>query len=314
MNRDFSKVAVKVLALTLIMLIISVSGIIAYSSKLLLTSNTAYIDKKERLASITGQKAVFVGGSATNFGVHAEDFEKATGIASVNMGLNADVAYYSYIDSILPYLNEGDLIFLIPEYSYYSKGYRKMGETDVHMRFYFDRSLLNQMNIVDTISFIAVSASTGIQNWSSIANETIRDVVFKEGYGVYYRKGSNEYGDFSGHKDLPSKPFASLALEHELSDFIMCLEKDIQRLQSKGVRVFLLFPPYENAEYALHAEHIDKIYSEINRNLSAIILFKPQDSVYPTSEFFDTVYHLRWAAASEYTEMIIEKYRTKENL
>lgn len=308
MLKDARRLALKLVLIILIMAALSALGIVSYSSKILVTSNAAYIDKLDRLKSLNSPKAVFIGGSATNYGIHAEEFEKATGIPSINMGLNAGVSFHSYIDSMLPYIGEDDIVFLTPEYSYYSRKYDKLEESDVQMRYYFDTSLLRQMRPVEIVPFIAMSISTGLQDWSNLVNETIRDTVFKEGYGVYYRKNSNEYGDFIGHRGLPSKAFSGLPLEHTVSDFVVRLEDGVQSLEKKGARVFLLFPPYDSMEYSIHGQFIEEIYSAVNAELSATVLFRPQDSVYSHENFFDTVYHLTWEAAENHTSMIVERY------
>ena len=57
------------------------------------------------------------------------------------------------------------------------------------------------------------------------------------------------------------------------------------------IAVYITFPPFPTKEYHLNQQHIDSLYS-IMRDIKLPLLTRPEDTVYPTSHFADTVYHL----------------------
>jgi hypothetical protein len=123
-----AKIIVKLSILCFPFIIFAILGLVLDYNVFQVGYQSSYIDKVRRLESLRNtRKAVFVGGSATHFGIQAELFEKETSIAALNMGLHGDVAFKIYMDNVLPYLKNGDAVFLCPEYEYYS---RKFDETN----------------------------------------------------------------------------------------------------------------------------------------------------------------------------------------
>ena len=309
MLKEIRKLCIKLLIIIGGVILISAIGLVIYYPNIMKTNNAAYVDKAQRIESLDSPKAVFVGGSATAFGIHAEQFQVATGMESVNMGMNAGVSFRMYIETILPNIKQGDVVFLTPEYSYYPLDYNGIEENDIFMICYFRPQLLKTLSIGDVPNFMKAAISTGLQNWSNLTNETIRDIVFGEGYGVYYRTNLNEYGDFIGQKGLESKQFASLPMEHRMNNFVPNLDCAIGLMEEKGAKVYVLFPPYADTEYAQNEQFIDQIRQALSQAEHVELLFEPTDSEYPVSSFFDTVYHLTWEAAQQHTDMIIDRYQ-----
>lgn len=278
------------------------------------TDFASYLDKIDRLDELnsTGkEKAVFVGGSATHFGVIAEKFQTETGINSVNMGLNAGVSFDLYIDSVLPYLNAGDYLFIIPEYDYYTWNNRDtLGQSSINFICYYQSNLIKDLSAKRLFMSIPNLLDTGWSGLGSSLTDLIKNSLFGSDYGIYYRSNSNEYGDFINKKEKWRK---NISVEHMAEDddsfeyFQSYLENVIKLCESEGIHTYLCYPPYYDESYFINIDLISKIYKgNILRDFP--ILTTPQDSIYSKEMFFDSTYHLDDVGANQYTEMLINKF------
>jgi hypothetical protein len=75
--------------------------------------------RKLALASGDERKFVIVAGSGAYFGLSAETIEKATGIRSVNLGMQAGLSFDFIASLVRPVLRRGDVVLLPLEYTYY---------------------------------------------------------------------------------------------------------------------------------------------------------------------------------------------------
>ena len=74
---------------------------------------------KENIAhNIHGKKIVFVGGSATLFGIRTEDIEKELKIPTINYGVHAALEIDYILDRVKNILNPGDVVILSLEYNH----------------------------------------------------------------------------------------------------------------------------------------------------------------------------------------------------
>ena len=74
---------------------------------------------KENIAlNIPGNKIVFVGGSATLFGVRTEDIEKELNIPTVNYGVHAALEIDYILERAKKILKPGDIVILPLEYNH----------------------------------------------------------------------------------------------------------------------------------------------------------------------------------------------------
>lgn len=305
----------KFLLFVTILIGLSFAGIYSYGPQILKTSDAAYIDKLDRLELISKSeenKAIFIGGSATHFGLHSRLFEEETGILSVNMGLTAGIPFQLYMESVTPYLKKGDVLFLFPEYDYYSTDYFEINESGIEFINYFDQDVLSHSQF----NFFGLSRDQITVGWKSTGNlfqEIMREKLFSGGYGIYYRSNSDEYGDFVGHKDLEPKTKSKMGVLNRDGNFAEALKAKIDELEDMGVKVFLCYPPIESQYYDEFSTLIGKIETSNKENFNDNLLYNSSDTQYPIDYFFDTYYHLRWERAEEFTHFIITQYNSSLN-
>ncbi|MDR1288572.1 MAG: hypothetical protein LBK08_13280 [Treponema sp.] len=310
-----AKIMVKLLVLVFAFIVFSVSGFILYSGLFQKTHLASYIDKIRRLESIQNiQKAVFIGGSASHFGIQAELFEKETAVPSVNMGLYADGSFKMYMDNVLPYLGDGDAVFLCPEYEYYSSGFDKISDGSIDLVYMSGAAVFK-----NTSMFYKIKAApeTLISGWRHLGNiikyhaAASADKNYKNVFlGDYRRDYSDAYGDYKGIKNIPNKSFEKRHfVVYDDRMFLSELDKYAGNLVKNNIGVYLLFPPGTGFLFEISALEIEKIYSAVLLLKNITPLFHPGDVLYTDDNFFDTFYHLNYDAAIQYTRYIISRYK-----
>lgn len=290
------------------MIVFSISGFLCYGY--LFSSRThmmTYVDKINRLKEIKGRKAIFIGGSATHFGVCAENFEKETQINSLNMGMHASINLPTYIDDVKPYMNKGDILFIIPEYDYYCTEWKKSDSQNVEFAVFYDTRIMDFC----TQSFDALPnlIYTGWSEWSNIFKQIVSLSFTGKTTESYHRQESNQWGDYMvniGERKISPSYEVFMDLNYES---VNSFKQSVFELQKKGINVFVLFPPY--VEYAYNGNNyvINKVYSKLKQENKICLLFSPENSKFEKTFFYDTVYHLNLTGKKEYTRLIIETFR-----
>jgi hypothetical protein len=314
-----AKIILKLSILVVLFIILSILGFTLYYDIFQKTHLASYIDKIKRLESLQyANKAVFIGGSATHFGLQAELFEKETNISSVNMGLHGGGSFKMYMDNVLPYLNDGDMLFLCPEYEYYSRLFDEISGESIDLMYLSSRTIFQNTKIFYKIKTIPETLTIGWRHLGNIikyhiallTNNNYMDLFL----GDYRRDYSDVYGDYKGIKDIPNRVFGldhSIIFEDKM--FISKLDKYADYLTWKNIEIYLLFPPASHSLFESSNTEIKKIYSRISSLKNIQVLFYPQEVIYKDCDFFNTNYHLNYNAAIKHTKYIISKYKNQKS-
>jgi hypothetical protein len=275
------------------------------------------MDKVKRLESLqNSKKAVFIGGSASHFGIHVEQFQAETWIPSVNMALHAGGSFKMYLDNILPFLKTGDIVFLCPEYEYYSSNFDEISDESIDLIYMSNPIIFKNTKFSYKIKSIPETLITGWRHLGNVIKYNLASLAetgYKEKYlGDYRRDYSNEYGDYAGIKDLPNRDFITdHSIVYKDKMFMDKLQEYINFLAENGVEIYFLFPPGDNSLFENSKAEIDKIYSKVISAKNIKILYAPQQVIYNDDYFFNTFYHLNYTGAIAHTKYIIEKYKNK---
>jgi hypothetical protein len=309
------KIIVKLSIFISIFIILSILGFVIYYDLFQNTHLASYIDKIERLKSLRyTEKAIFIGGSATHFGIQAELFEKETGIPSINMGLHAGGSFKMYMDNVLPYLNSGDKIFLCVEYEYYSSDFDTISDVSIDLTYLSSQTIFKNTSLFYKIKTVPETLTVGWRHLGHIIKYAIITFLTNKDYlGDYRRDYSDEYGDYKGIKNIPNRFFK---IDHffifDDKMFISKLDKYLNHIGRKDIEIYLLFPPGSSSLFETSDKEIKKIYFKLLSLRSIKLLFRPQEVKYANNDFFDTHYHLNYNAAIKYTQYIISKYKHLE--
>ncbi|MDD3414992.1 MAG: hypothetical protein PHY47_13450 [Lachnospiraceae bacterium] len=303
------KLGIKLASGFLIAVLLSVGGYTCYGN--LFSKEThmmSYKDKLERLSELEEKKAVFVGGSATHFGISAEKFEQSTGIQSVNMGLHASISMDTYLSTVIPFLKEGDLLFITPEYDYYCTEWIKTDSQNTEFAVYYNDQLCKYaFSSTDAVPNLLY---TGWNQWSNICKQIISLKLYGKTTEAYSRNGSNKWGDYTMNNH-PSEISSSYSTLKGINDESMKkLQSYINEIKNNGIQVYVLFPPYLDSAYEVNKVTINEVYKSLE-NANVDLLFEPGETKYDSSQFFDTVYHLNDNGRNRYTQLLIEKFNNK---
>ena len=276
-----------------------------YNSQTLYGSFTS---KMERVENINGNKVIMIGGSATNLGLDSATFEQLTGTPVANLAVSAAVPLRCYMKLAEDAAVTGDTIIMSLEYDYYESKFQTVDETYVDLV-----GLDNQFKCKDTVWGNINFAYTSFLRSFSKANDCVSFVLRSKMKtdSIYIADSTNAYGDFCLHEGKEAT--YTRAMEHRTfspnEDTLLQIAEFIRRMDEKGVRVYLTFPPMDGYMYHEH----EQFFSDVQKTVSAYIpadrvIGTPFDFLYDASYFYDTAYHLRYECRAEYTTSLCEKY------
>ncbi len=269
----------------------------------------ALVDKHELLRKTgnIGPRIVLIGGSNVSYGVDSKRIQEAMQMPVMNAGLHASLGMKFYLTDLQPYIRDGDMVVVIPEYSqYYTDSFYGNIEL-VSVLFDVDRACMKQIgpgqwwHLMQFIPFYAASKL-------KVSRAPATDAPV----GVYDRKAFNSHGDAYIHWSKPGIKFtpAQKAREEDrVNPESMKLLVDFQEfVRAKNARMVLLPPAFHSTSFVNQKPLIDKIYRAI-REHNLPVIAKPERYVLPDSVFFDTSYHLIRPGIERRSELIIEDLR-----
>ncbi len=272
-------------------------------------------DKHKRIADLPSPKIVFAGGSNVAFGIDSDIIAAETGMPVVNMGLSVNIGLDYILNELKPYIDSGDIVILIPEYTlvYEAKNpgenpdFRKLFEVFPQATRYIEPNLVLRYSLH---SFVDVFQSK--IKWLLLRSEFKEGTVARNA-NVYRRSSFDAYGDMEAHIHLEPQGFYqhdSLAMyttSEVHPDFISALEEFSEFIHQKPAHLFYTFPPTPEKYYTDNMN--GKLYEDIKNILGMNILGQPKDYVYADSLFFDTRYHLLEQSRSDRTKTVLKKLK-----
>lgn len=271
----------------------------------------SYEDKLSQLKSINGEKTVFIGGSSVALGINAEYFSSLSDRQAINMGLYAMKSYDIYLGTIEPYINKNDIVVLQLEYVAYQNDYWDYNDVGLDIA-----NLIGCYD--DTLSFphrLQYYQKQFLRSYGRLFESTI----FTKGpmkEKLYLRSNVNEYGDFFGHKNMPSNYEGNSHFNYTINDSaIKNILKYIEKFEEKGATVYINFQPYCVCDDSDTVERqSDYIYSKLKQCFCDRLLQKPIDNIYyDKSCFFDTDSHLNYSESLKFTEKTFSCINSKQN-
>jgi hypothetical protein len=281
-------------------------GIIAFMQTLPEYSyNLAIIDKQWILANAQSPKIVLAGGSNLAFGIDSETIQNKFNRPVINMGLHAGLGLGRILDNLSPFLNSGDILLIVPEYSHFtsdwngnSTAYEQIfdaGQYRLIWSFYYGWPNDN--------FFSYLSAKFNMMPKLFIRNKNKIDINTLS----YSRDGFNEYGDYVKHLEIENQPFdaagnAGIINQTYLKHFFQIVD-DFSR---RGIIVVLSYPCYEEQSFRNSVELIQELNTLFMAKENLLVISTPESYCYPVNYFYDTVYHLNNKGRSMRTSQLIQ--------
>ena len=280
--------------------------------------------KHERLASLTGRKVVLVGGSNLSFGIESDIIERETACPAVNMGMNGYFGARYMMNEVKPDLRSGDIVVLAFEWDNYGKSVdgtgkdllaivktnpaalayltpRQMGAAALETPYIAQVKILRVMGqSMQAIRSILIDTEP---QEKSLINE------------VESFKSFDFQGDLNGHEGVvwewefdEGLDLTTTGLDLE----IISLIKDfVHDMRERDVTVIMSYTPTMRQYYELQSGPINEVHRLLTSGPNAVEAPRPpEDFVFDSSYFFDTVYHLKTTSRIERTQMVADDIHT----
>ncbi len=298
-------------------LIVAVSIIAVYLPDYGNRGNMLYsiLDKHQRLEEIDGPKMIFAGGSNLAFGLDSREVEESFGLPVVNMGIHAGLGLKFILDDVRPYVGEGDVVVIVPEYPHF---YEKYPST-----FYGQDELLTMVfDIVpNTQEYISLKQWThlyrGLPNY--IGNKYYcllkygRKAKVPKGRALAYQRNSfNAYGDITTHLQMDGFPVPPI-VEADYpanKDVIEYINEFGRECEARGAKVMIAMTSIQRSGYFKAQGHIDQLKEAFDKFLEIPLIAPPSRYSMDDSLFFDTMEHLNKEGREKRTQMLIEDLST----
>lgn len=261
-------------------------------------------DKHHRINAISGRKIILAGGSNLVFGMDSQKIEEEFTTPVVNLGLHAKLGLRFILNELKDVAKQDDIIILSIEHDMTIEGNLELQKMT---SFYnpFAYSYYKESDHTWVEQFIS-----SLDDKHLIFKKTISDIIDKvKNDPVYTRDGLNKYGDGVHHLDLPSSSvLGSKSILKDTRDAeIKVLNDFYDFARSKEITVLFSYGAYEISEYKKNKAALKKVHQKMKQSLKIEMITDLQDFVYPTSYFYDSVYHLNKKGRTIHTQNLIKK-------
>lgn len=294
--------------LLFVLLIISLSTIM-----LILPKNNNHIllslkDKNSYLQSSSEKKLVIVGGSNTLFGINSSTLEENFSYDVINMGLHAGLGLRYIINDVKNYLNEGDIVLVIPEYELLVGGLN--GESVLNNLI---KEYPQAVQAMDVNNF-----KVAIGNFPEFMRGQVRGVIktllnasnnnTSNSNNAITRNNVNSNGDIISNFDKDSLQVnaKTAPLSNLDPQAVKFLNDFYEEMSNKRVNVYMSWPSILDDQYNNWITTIQDIEVELNNKLSIPIISKSSDYKFNQDKIFDTVYHLNESGREIRTKTLIQ--------
>jgi len=275
----------------------------------------AMIDKHQRANEIEVPQILIAGGSNIAFNIESGEVQDELGIPVVNLGLNIGLGISYLTNELEDVVNEGDIILFFPTWFTATEGtYPLQKHTAKH---YPRSSKYFNYDVTEEINIHLENTRTQIRNIivTLILKGEFRTVPAETPRleGMYTTEFFNKFGDFEGHHYLspPEDLGQRLIYDYRYWESIPELNDFYARMSQKGVYMFFFYPAYPVTEWERNKVALEKLITDIEKDLNIPKPIGPKAFLFPENYFFDTVFHLTEEGKKVRTEKLIEQL--KEN-
>ncbi|WNJ19764.1 hypothetical protein [Pontibacter sp. G13] len=305
------KFLVKSLIFTLLVILVSIAS--TWLPDKANEGNLLYatLDKHQLLEETAGPRLIFVGGSNLLFGLDSEKISQTFKMPVINAGTHAGVGFRYMMEDVKPFIHQGDIIVLVPEYAhFYQKSPSTYDGQDELLTVVFDvfpegKFLMSMDHWGHT--YKNIPKYVGNKYYAAI-KYAFKPKKRKGKFKAYMRDAFNEYGDVVGHlamdpQDVPVVPENDYEADSRVIDDMNAFQ---EFAKAQGADVFVLPTCYHASSYdnsIKTIEHIEHAFEqELNiPYLSTGLRYRMEDAL-----FFDSAEHLHTSGRTQRTEMVIE--------
>lgn len=247
-------------------------------------------------------RIIFVGGSNLVFGLNSQVIKDSLQVNPINNGLAVALGLVYMMDDLLPYIKEGDLVVLVPEYNNFYGDFAYGSRDFFRFLMDVDPKGFNKLRKEQLPNLLFKSIPTYFQSKFHI-NNYLYDVE-----SDYHSKFIfNQYGDSEYHWKLPPQKFKQIQKFRNNFNYRVLREivNFADQIKSKGGAVIIAYPGFQESSMEIITDHVKKIDSEL-RNSGIQVIGSPERYAFPDSLMFDQVYHLTKEGVDIRTHRLVE--------
>ena len=268
--------------------------------------------KENIVRNLQGNKIIFLGGSATLFGIRTEDVQKKLGVPCVNLGVHAGLEIDYMVFWVKKILKSGDVVICSMEYPYFLYD-GVIRNITLEYAFTYDRAFIRSMSLTEKIKNAArispPKLAISFAKWLLGKNRQ----EAKQGYNS---ASLNENGDetsnvgrretdrrlrFARPMEIMRGRFQETAGLRIIKDFYSwCKINNIVLYVTFANTLY--FEDYDSAPYRDYFLNLENYLRE--HDIARI--GAPADFFFPREFFYDTQYHLNSAGVTIRTGQLIE--------
>ena len=257
----------------------------------------------ERLQQISQPKIVIIGGSGCQFAMRSDLLAEHYQMPVVNTGTHACIGLQLQVNLCRPYLRQGDIVLLIPEYDQYCVPELFMGVVDETM-----------LRIMISNYPAGLRYLTAEQWWHILP--LIPTVIVKslhnreplETWSPYSASGINAYGDATNWDCRPAvfqeQPSLNPLLKAPNEEALLFIKDFANECREHAIEWYLLPPALAQSESDMLQEYIPKLEEQLQQK-GIPFAIAPKRYFFPDSLFFDTYYHMTLPGATLRTTSLI---------
>jgi hypothetical protein len=287
-----------------------------------LRNETSYVaatlDKHARLCQTPPPRIIFLGGSNLAFGIRSDLVERELHRPVINMGLVAGLGIPFMLAEVQSEVANGDLLVLSFEYDLFWGG-----DNELILRQFLEMRPAS-LRYVPVSKWKKLITDYGFTilggNLRRVLSSLTRRDSPPAGPSAYDRRRFDHAGSYTGHysenKNLtsasPDSPLLAKAKILPISAGTkIAIARFVRLCQARGARCVFTFPPQPQGLLDPWGAVVQHNCQELSEIPGLDILDRPEDEIYPLSQFYDTGYHLTGTAATERTRRIIQALRLR---
>ena len=266
----------------------------------------------ERLKKKTSPSIIIIGGSGCGSGFISPLLSSYYKMPVINTGTHAGLGLRLQVLLIKPYVKQGDIVLVIPEYSQFSDTFYGPETTwrimTATMQEEMDSISIKQYLYLSKYFFTAFKEA-----WKAYNAPSPKSDDSNGRHSPYSSHSLNEYGDvtfyeYRLHKDIPMLKERAKGMAHKksINRETLSLLTDFREYCQCQSAMFLLFPPtYREEAFEMEKDYIQRIENVLYKeNIPYVV--EPKRYEFPDSLFYDSNYHLTYEGCFVRTKMIIE--------
>jgi hypothetical protein len=242
----------------------------------------AIIDKHRRLENTGTPRIVLAGGSNLAFGIDSGLIQNVLDVSVINTGVSVNFGLGRILDDLVPRLNPGDILVIVPEYDHFESLWN--GGANAYELIFDARRyrLLANRTLYGFPSGILSYAKTKVSAM----------IPRRPDPSAYTRDGFNEYGDYVKYLAMENRQFASSKpLKNLETRYLARFFRLVDAFTARGITVLVSYPSFEEAVFFASETFISELDAALRAGAVRVIS-NPRDYAFPRSYFYDTSYHL----------------------